>query len=222
LAPQLLDRWPFTQKTSVPRVSPNPQRLFTKPRFCNLRWGLDSDSHRTALRLHNGDNDFVANRKRFAFLACNYQHPCLPLRPRVTQGTTWINPQRSHRWRKNSVSQLTWVTFGSRGTPTPQWLCIAGHDVCSGTLSGNPMLSPTRLDDVHILHFEPATLGGQRSVSSFGVRYRAIIWQHPCSFVWPLTSDKFRRNTQPGSPCPSHRDNRQVHPTLPGSLAQGG
>jgi len=50
------------------------------------------------------------------------------------------------------------------------------------------MLSPTRLNDVRILHFEPATLGGQRCACSFGVRYRAIIWPHPCIIACPLTA----------------------------------
>jgi hypothetical protein len=52
------------------------------------------------------------------------------------------------------------------------------------------MLSLPRLNDVHILHFEPATLGGRRCACSFGVRYRAIIWPHPCIIAWPLTTDR--------------------------------
>ena len=74
------------------------------------------------------------------------------------------------------------------------------------------MVSPTRLNDVRILHFEPVTLGGQRRACSFGVRYRAIIWPHPCMAInnnyaahktesirtWLLTHPRF--------PVPLHTD----------------
>ena len=62
----------------------------------------------------------------------------------------------------------------------------------------NPMLSLPRLNDVRILHLEPATLGGRRCACSFGVRYRAIIWPHPCIIAWPLTTSHGCRFSKDG------------------------
>ena len=120
----------------------------------------------------------VACRERFAFLARNYQNPCLLLRPIVPEGS--LAPCQDALGVSDTIRSpdSPGAKVGSRATPIP--LLVHCWELClfrcvPETPLADPMLSPAHLNDVRIHHFEPATLGGQRWACSFGVRHRAII-----------------------------------------------